>query len=628
MKYVFMDFETFYSSDYTLRKQDPASYILDPRFSAHCIAVAEGFEEPPYLVEADGIPDMLARIGTDVAVVTHNALFDACILNWRYGYVPRLLVDTLAMCRTLLHWQLKSLALRNVANFLGFGIEKTTVAKAEGMGVADLKANGMWEGYIKDCMDDTHLCRMIFRTLMQKLPLEEYVFHDMIIRCAVEPVFKADLGLLAQNIAEVGHRKDILFFKAMCAGLTDKGELMSNVEFADLLKSLDVQPPQKISKTTGKMTWAFAKSDPDFLALLEHDDPRVVALVEARLAFKTTIEETRSQRMLDIASLTVPGKGTGWMPIPLKIGGAHTHRLSGDWKVNPQNWGRKSLIRKAILAPDGHKVVTADSAQIEARMNAWFCGQWDLVEDFRNGVDVYAKFAQDDIYHVPVDKNTEPAKRFVGKVGILQLGYQSGPQKLMDTIWIMSYNSEDEPIQLSYAQSQDIVFAYRHRFDRINGMWGTLADEIPRMARLPSEVTVPIGTNDVIKIGFQHMEGPNGLVMHYDKMQYDYTTRNWTYEYAGVRYKLYGGKWLENIIQFLARICTMQAAIRLRPILKPYGVRLNHTSHDELIYVVLDECVEEVKFLLREEMCRAPEWAPDLPLACDVGVGQSYGEAK
>jgi hypothetical protein len=631
LRFVFLDFETFFSKDYTLRKLDPASYILDERFASHCVGVAEGFSDAPYLVAAKDIPDLLTELGTDIAVCTHNALFDACILHWRYDYIPTLLVDTLALARTLLRHKLKSLALRNVAKFLLLESpedEKRAVNKAEGMTVADLTANGMWPQYTKDCLVDTALCRAIFLHLAPQLPPEEFILHDMILRCAVEPAFRADLGLLQQNIEEVQQRKNDLFFRAMCAGLTDKDELMSSVALARLLTELGVTPPRKVSKSSGKFIPAFAKSDPEFLALLDHDDPRVVALVEARLAFKTTIEETRSQRMLNLAQLEFPYDGSGWMPIPLKIGAAITHRLGGDWQLNPQNWGRRSLIRKAVLAPEGHKVVTGDAEQIEARMNAWFCGQWDLIERFANGEDVYAWFASEEIYHCPVDKVSEPSKRFVGKTGILQLGFQSGAQKLKDMVWLQSYATEPEPIVLQWHEADAIVQAYRRRMDRISGTWGDLRELIREMAHLPSTVSIPVGTENVIKVGFQKCTGPNGLCLYYDDLRYDREINGWTYSYNGARYKLYGGKWLENMVQFLARVATMQAAVRLRKPLREYGVRLNHTSHDELIYVVPDKFVDKVALLVKQEMSRTPQWAPRLPLACSIGIGQSYGEAK
>ena len=74
-------------------------------------------------------------------------------------------------------------------------------------------------------------------------------------------------------------------------------EIMSNPKFAELLKSHGVIPPTKISLTTGKETLAFAKSDEEFKKLLEHENETVQALVSARLGVKSTIEETRTERL-------------------------------------------------------------------------------------------------------------------------------------------------------------------------------------------------------------------------------------------------------------------------------------------------------------------------------------------
>src|SRR5262245_36736671 len=131
-------------------------------------------------------------------------------------------------------------------------------------------------------------------------------------------------------------------------------------------------------------------------------------------------------------------------------------------------------------------------------------------------------------------------------------------------VWLQSRATEPEPIVLTWQQAGEIVFVYRKRMDRISGKWEEGRDMIREMAHLPSTVSIPWGTEDVVKIGFEKVTGPNGLCLYYDDLAYDRIHSGWTYSYGGVRYKLYGGKLLENIIQFLARIATMQAAIRLR----------------------------------------------------------------
>jgi DNA polymerase len=328
--------------------------------------------------------------------------------------------------------------------------------------------------------------------------------------------------------------------------------------------------------------------------------------------------------MINIAELTWPRKGQ--MPIPLKIGAAHTHRLGGDWKLNPQNWGRASLIRKAMRAPAGHKVVVGDSEQIEARITAWFCEQWDLVEQFRKGEDVYANFASD-IFGYKVNKVDHPGPRFVGKTGILQLGFQCAHIKFRNTVWLLSYKYEKEAIDLSEQEASRIVEGFRNRFGKIKGMWDRLKNVIAFMCQrsIDAEQFMEIGP---IRFGRERMIGPNGLQMNYHNLRYDHASMQWLYEYGDVTHKLYGGKLLENIVQFLARIAVMQAAVNLRKKLLTYSCRFVHTSHDELVYIVLDKDVEAVKATLKEEMGRTPAWAPGLPLRASVDSGDTYGDAK
>ena len=150
---------------------------------------------------------------------------------------------------------------------------------------------------------------------------------------------------------------------------------------AKLLKERGVEPPLKISPRTGKETFALAKSDEGFKKLLEHSNLEVQALANARLGIKSTLEETRTQRFIDISN-------RGSFGVPLSYCGAHTTRWSGLDKINLQNLPSRgenaNSLKKCILAPEGHVLIDADSAQIEARVLAWFAKQDDLVKQFEN----------------------------------------------------------------------------------------------------------------------------------------------------------------------------------------------------------------------------------------------------
>lgn len=633
LQWIFVDAETFWAQDYSVRTLDPPSYILDPRFELICLGTAWGNADP-ILIDGPDVADWLGSLPDNVAMVSHNALFDMSILSWRYGYRPRVIIDTLAIARTLLAHKFRHVDLDTLGAYYGMP-KGDLVQKVKGMSRADILASGLWSELAAYCLQDVRICRKIATDLIPKLPPEELVLHDVIADCAVTPALKLNTGLLAEHHADVISEKERKFAHAMFAGLDHVDTLMSNDKFAVLLQDLGVKPPQKTSPATGKRTWAMAKKDPDFLALMDHDDPRVVAVMEARMAYKSTLEETRSARMMNIGSLDFPHHGgTGLMPIPLIVGAAHTHRLGGGWKLNAQNWGRKSPIRKAIEAPEGYKLVAADSSQIEARMNAWFCGQEDLLQAFREGRDVYSEFASD-VYGLPVSRAT-PSYRQKGKTGILQLGYQSGPDKYRDTLWVDSFDDPDGPIDVDIVEAHEVVQKYRAKYSKISGMWKFLGDyALPILSGRPVKMPdilepqsdMAIGPGDVIKVYKGEVVGPTGLKLYYDNLRYE--DREWRFNYAhSTKEKLYGGKFLENIVQFLARLAVLSVAVRLKKPLAQYKTRLTHSSHDEIVYLTPDDHVGLVKEMLRAEMTKSPDWAPTLPLACEIGVAQNYGDCK
>ena len=117
------------------------------------------------------------------------------------------------------------------------------------------------------------------------------------------------------------------------------------------------------------------------------------------------------------------------------------------------------------------------------------------------------------------------------------------------------------------------------------------------------------------------------LYLYYYDLKYERDV-GWTYSYAGKRKKLYGGALLENLVQALARIITMDAGVRVRQHLDEYGIRLALTVHDELVYTVPHEWVNYVRGVLINEMKAPVKWAPGLPLAVEASVGPTYGDAK
>ena len=345
MNWLWLDFETYYADDYTLRKMTPAEYILDPRFETICVATQ--IDDGPVLtIDGPDFPAWLSQYAQNTVTVTYNALFDNCILAWRYGFVPKRMIDVLGMARTLLGHKLARLSLESVSEYLGVGYKGTTIARVKGMRRAAIMGNAaLWFDFKHYAADDVRLMHAIFNKLAPEYPRSEYKVMDLVLRAAVQPRFVCDIPMLNQHLADVQAEKQALI-DALDDNVT-RDDLHSALKFRAMLEALGVDIKYKAG-AGGKMIPAFAKTD-DFMAeLQEHEDPAVQALVAARLGIKSTLEEKRTERLLAVARLNWERyqDGTprlysgGNMPIPLRLGGAHTHRLSGDWKLNPQNMPR------------------------------------------------------------------------------------------------------------------------------------------------------------------------------------------------------------------------------------------------------------------------------------------------
>lgn len=624
MERIFLDFETFYSQDYSLRKMTPVEYVLDPRFETIGCAVKRGVNGKSFWLDGSalqGFFDILKKHNQKICLITHNALFDMCIVAWRYGYVPDMMLDTLGIARAMIGGELKSLSLDKVAQHLGLGIKGNTVHKVVGMNAAAIRAAGLYDSYTEYAVNDVELCAGIYNELVVQrgFPVTEQVIMDTVLRCAIQPQFMLDQTKLAEHLHAIQTSKNEMLAQAMIFGLEGKSDLMSNEKFAEALRNFGVDPPMKLSQLTGKSTYAFARTDPAFIELEDHPDVRVQSLVAARMGHKSTLEETRTQRLLTISHLQWPDGRQRMMPMPLRYSGAHTHRLSGDWSLNMQNLPRGGTLRKALIAPPGHVVLACDASQIEARMVAWLCGQKDLVEQFARGEDVYSSFASR-IFGRTISK-ADKAERFLGKTCILGMGYGVGWEKFQRTVKLQSKSQAGKQIDLPDVEAQKIVNLYRTTYHMIQGSWRVLTNQI-QVLSLGGKFQIGPCEFEQGRIAL-----PSGLHLHYPKLQ-NLGTDGWTYEYSGKPKRIYGGALLENLVQALARIVVMDAALRLRKRLAMFNVQLALQVHDELVYVVPEDVANVCKQIVLEEMTTRPAWAPDLPLAAEAEVGPSYGDAK
>ena len=306
--------------------------------------------------------------------------------------------------------------------------------------------------------------------------------------------------------------------------------------------------------------------------------------------------------------------------MPIRYYAAHTGRYGGSDGINPQNLPRipekpvgRGHLRYALRAPPGCRVISADLAQIEARLNAWLAGVEELLNVFRTNGDPYSTFASY-LFRKPIIKGRDDKERFLGKTCILGLGYGMGPAKLIATL-------RKDKIKIDHQEAQFYVSTYRDKYHEIPELWDRCDTALKIIKR-----------GDKFRIGpciaqREKVLLPNGMALEYPNLKWVNGDKyiGWMYEFSHMPRTIWGGKLDENIIQSLARIVIMKnmlsihREIDLHPVLQ---------AHDELVYIVPEKEVETYMKEIHAIMTAPPQWAPTLPVAVSIKHGETYGDAK
>ena len=609
MDIITVDFETYYSKTFSLTKLTTEQYVRSPDFEIIGVGIKVNDGDTVWL--SGSFSDLKRYLHAnynweECAVLAHNTLFDGAILSGLLDIHPRLYLDPLCMARAS-HGVDAGASLKRLSQMYDIGEKGDEVIHAldkrrEDFSEAELERYGDY------CVQDVELTYKLFNIFMtaRKFPKSELKVIDMTLRMFIDPVLELDVLKLEGHLDTLQEQKDRLLEEC---GI-EKDELMSNPKFAKALESLGVIPPTKISLRTGKETFAFAKSDEAFKVLQEHEAPKVQALVAARVGLKSTLEETRTDRFLDIAT-------RGALPVPIKYYAAHTGRWGGLDKINLQNLPSRGpnakVLKSCICAPEGYTLVESDSAQIEARVLAWLAEQNDLVGAFTKGEDVY-KIMASAIYNKPVDE-ISASERFVGKTTILGAGYGMGAVRFREQLKTFG-------VDVEAPEASRIISIYRNKNHAITKLWRQAQTTITNMYQ---DYITPLGREGVLTVvpNLRAIRLPSGLLMYYNQLraeesekglQYSYKTRmGWT--------KIYGGKVIENVCQGIARCVMSEQMLKIR---KKYPVVL--TVHDSVVCCVRDTEVDEAATYVASCMRYTPDWAEGLPVCGDVEIGKTYGD--
>lgn len=645
---VYLDFETYWSTDHSLTKMPPTEYVMHPDTEIISIAIKIGEGDTYVLFGEQEIIDHLQSIDwSDKIAVGHNMSgFDSMLLKWRCGVDPKMYACTAAMARskyskTLTMFggkQMVGVSLKKLSKELGVGFKLDLEAtNTKGKHLCDFSPEEL-EAMKEYNKVDTDLCAGLFKKLVKEITKAEMWHIDATTRMLVDPKFVVDYDIVRKALAQVKEEKltslqglaqrlDLpeLVFQSMDDGtaITElvRQQLASSAKFALLLKDLGVPTPMKVSKVTGKEAPALAKTDQGFLALLDHENPLVAAAAQARLEVKSTILETRLEAFIRAADAC-----GGKLPVPLRYAGADTTgRWSGE-QYNMQNLpsirGQKAsnALRNSVRAPKGHKIVVADLSGIELRVNHYL---WKV----QQSMDLYTEDAEADLYKafaaarygIETDEVTKD-QRQLAKVAQLGLGFGAGAPTFRTVAKLMG------GLDLSAEESLEVVTSWRETYHDIVSGWKAFQASLPKIMQGVEHSIDPWGMCVVEK---NAVRLPSGRRIYYPSLvkEQDAETgkSEWWYGNNRTRARIYAGKGVENLVQALARDVIAQHSLSFY---KQSGLRPSMTVHDELVYVVPEADAQSALDELQTIMRAGVSWWPELITWSEGDIADSYGEAK
>ena len=684
---VVIDFETYWDSKtYTLSKMGPIEYVRNEKFTPQLCAFTLSNGSccvDCSVVEHERLRTTFENLDThDVAWCGHNMHgFDSLILSEFFDFHPQKIYDTIAMMR----WTGLSRVCREshaaLTEFLGNG------NKAAGTVVSDHK---QWPDdftpeerafFIQYCKDDAGQCYQNAQDMLPYMTPDALRFMSITARMATEPSFVLDEDLLLEYLSDLDAaadkaRQELMAMFSFQTNADMLAALRSADKFADMLRSLGVEPPLKESaaKTKTKreklqlaadagrpgaaeelenmqpvMTYAFSKTDVDFVLMQDHPDPRVALLVRTRLQLNSSIDRSRAETLLKFARMHKP------LPIMLGAWLAHTGRYSAGAsadagtktdKLQFQNLSKrdpsKRKLRQAIKVPKGKVVVACDSSQIEARGLAFVANEVGLLTQFREGRDPYSELAET-IFGVPWQDIKSGAKsgdknmkmyRNTGKTCVLSCGYGVGHHKYSNTLLRQGIHLHED-LDRHHELARYAHGIYRAAHPNIVAFWKTAENVLEAMLRGESG-TFGGPNNDIYTFGIMpvgprtdlcvpSVQFPSGYILRYPGLRAERNDRGkWQFVYdtykgaSKIPTHIYGGAFTNNLVQGLSFVdvimyqgCRMDEA----------GIKLACNIHDAWASVVPEEQGEYVKQQMLHYMSIVPPALNGLPVACEAEIG-------
>ncbi|EGS31086.1 DNA-directed DNA polymerase domain protein [Peptoniphilus sp. oral taxon 375 str. F0436] len=273
------------------------------------------------------------------------------------------------------------------------------------------------------------------------------------------------------------------------------------------------------------------------------------------------------------------------------------------------------LIRTAFIPKEGCRFIVSDFSAIEARVLAWLAGEDWVLNAFKNGEDIYCSTASQ-MFGVPVVKHgVNGDLRQKGKVATLACGYGGSVGALKAMGGIEMGLSEDE--------IQSLVDSWREANPNIVSLWWDIDSVVKRVVKTRTKEKYKSLVISYEK-GILFIQLPSKRRLAYPKAKIGmnrFGGESIVYEGIVVgnkwdKIESYGGKFVENIVQAIARDILAEAMMRL----EKKGFNIVMHIHDEVVIESDSSSIEEINQI----MSLVPSWAPGLILDADGFESEFY----
>ena len=626
MDYIAIDFETYYSKDYSIAGTSTWCYVNHHDFDPYMVTLAN--DDLEYV----GHPkDFDWKRVKGMMLVAHNASFDQRVFEraQELGIIPDVDIAGWECSADLsTYCQMARPLASAVKAVFGEDLSKEVRANMKGKTWDMMIADDTAKEVMEYALDDAKWTWKLWKELSPRWPEGERFLSKHTRQMAWEG--------MPVNVKSVEDGCEVLERR--------KFECESSLPWFDKIDP-DTKKPYVIysKKALGIECRKKGIEPPKSLAKDSEECKKWMSEHGSKFEFVADMQNyarmnTHSKRMQAMHDRVTPADR---MSYNLKYWGADiTGRWSGDAGFNVQNLPRDAKygvdIRSCIEAPEGKTFVIADLSQIEPRCLAYMVNDWDFLQLVAEGVSPYEAHARQTMgWTGGVLSEEDKTLYLLAKVRVLQLGYGCGWHRFYETVRdygqlhilenditvddvrrfknfsgtyqpakLKQYGSEPDATRKHWVNAYIQVSDYREKNPRITEEWSKHNYALKKLEGEDYRVEIPSG---------------RGLAFFNVRPEIK-TSRSCKSQKGGRRrMNIYGANVFQNMVQGCARDVMAHHIRRIDDI----GKIVLHV-HDEVVVEVDEEDAEQSKENITYIMSKAPRWLEGCPLAADALISKKY----